>query len=56
MNTTTPHVLTTLVGTAERHALQIRQLRKFQLLQGVTLLFLGLTQLMQTFAIARGLQ
>ena len=56
MNTSTPQVLTTLVDTTERQARQLRILRKFQLLQGVTLLFLRLTQLMQTFAIARGMR
>lgn len=53
---TAPQVLVSLCQSADRQARQIRQLRHFQLLQGVTLLFIGLTQLMHTFAIARGLQ
>ena len=56
MNTSYGQNLMALAEIADRQARQLRILRKFQLLQGVTLLFLGLTQLMQTFAIARGMR
>ena len=45
-----------LAEIADRQARQLRALRYCQLAQGVTILLLGLVQIIHTFAIARGMK
>ena len=55
MNTSYGQNLMALAEIADRQARQIQRLSRYQLAQAVTVLILGLVQIVHTFAI-RGLQ
>jgi hypothetical protein len=54
MNTSYPRGLMALAEITDRQARQLRTLSQIQLAQGVTLLALGLVQIIHTFMITRG--
>lgn len=56
MNTSDSRAVMALAEIADRQARQLRTLKNCQLVQGISLLFLGLAQLMHAFAFARGMK